>query len=188
MTFSAMPASSRPSRSIPSASVARTSAETGPGHDPADLGDELVVAAPFLGDEELRNQVDPNGAIHYTDNNYVQVGANAGNAEAPDQNHPDYLNGGIDEVRIYNRALSYGDVMDDRFLCTAAGNQHPVAPQQYQHGLSYFGHHYTGCRGERIKGPDLFKQDRTGSLADCHPPRLAADRAGEGCLFRRLSR
>jgi hypothetical protein len=67
----------------------------------------------------LRNQVNATGVIRYTDNNYVQVGANAGNAEAPDKNQPDYLNGGIDEVRIYNRALSYGEVMDDRFLCTA---------------------------------------------------------------------
>ena len=68
----------------------------------------------------LRNQVNATGVIHYADNNYVQVGANAGNAEAPDKDRPDYLNGGIDEVRIYNRALSYGEVMDDRFLCTAA--------------------------------------------------------------------
>ena len=30
------------------------------------------------------------------------------------------LTGGIDEVRIYNRALSYGQVMDDHYQCTAA--------------------------------------------------------------------
>ncbi|MGB8220296.1 MAG: LamG domain-containing protein [Methanoregula sp.] len=68
----------------------------------------------------LRNQVNTTGVIRYTDANYVQVGANAGNVDTPDQNQPDYLNGGIDEVRIYNRALSYGEVMDDRFQCTAA--------------------------------------------------------------------
>jgi hypothetical protein len=71
-------------------------------------------------DGVLRNQVNATGAIHYTDLNYVQVGADAGPAETPDQNSPHYLVGGIDEVRIYNRALSYGDVMDDRFQCTAA--------------------------------------------------------------------
>ena len=71
-------------------------------------------------DGVLRNQVNATGAIYYTDNNYVQVGANAGTADAPDPINPDYLNGGIDEVRIYNRALSYGEVMDDRFICTAA--------------------------------------------------------------------
>ncbi len=71
-------------------------------------------------DGVLRNQVNATGVIRYTDTNYVQVGADAGPAETPDQNAPHYLTGGIDEVRIYNRALTYGDVMDDRFQCTAA--------------------------------------------------------------------
>jgi hypothetical protein len=71
-------------------------------------------------DGVLRNQVNATGAIHYTDLNYVQVGADAGPQETPDENAPNYLTGGIDEVRIYNQALAYGDVMDDRFQCTAA--------------------------------------------------------------------
>ena len=80
----------------------------------------------------LRNQVNATRAIHYTDNNYVQIGTNAGNADTPDQNQPDYLDGGIDEVRIYNRALSYGEVMDDRFQCTAeAGTGILSLPNRY---------------------------------------------------------
>jgi len=65
----------------------------------------------------LRNQVNATGEIHYTDPNSVQVGADA---EAPGKNAPHYLIGGIDEVRIYNRALTYGEIMDDRFQCTVA--------------------------------------------------------------------
>jgi len=33
------------------------------------------------------------------------------------QNAPDYFTGGLDEVRIYPKALSYTQVMDDRFRC-----------------------------------------------------------------------
>jgi hypothetical protein len=71
-------------------------------------------------DGVLRNQVNATGVIHYTDTNYVQVGADAGPKETPDENAPHYFVGGIDEVRIYNRALAYGEVMDDRFRCTSA--------------------------------------------------------------------
>jgi len=68
----------------------------------------------------LRNQVNATGEISYTDYNSVLVGANAGAAETPDENALQYFTGGIDEVRIYNRSLAYGEVMDDRFRCTAA--------------------------------------------------------------------
>ncbi|MGA2161529.1 MAG: LamG domain-containing protein [Methanoregula sp.] len=68
----------------------------------------------------LRNQVNATGVIRYIDNNSIQIGADAGAADSPDQNVQHYLTGGIDEVRIYSRALSYGEVMDDRFQCTAA--------------------------------------------------------------------
>jgi hypothetical protein len=37
------------------------------------------------------------------------------------------MKGGLDEVRIHNRALTYGEVMDDRFSCT----QEPV-PLTYE--------------------------------------------------------
>ncbi|HNX18407.1 MAG TPA: LamG domain-containing protein [Methanoregula sp.] len=66
----------------------------------------------------LRSQVNATGEISYTDTNAVLVGANAGGAELPDESNPEYFTGGIDEVRIYNRSLSYGEVMDDRFQCT----------------------------------------------------------------------
>ncbi|MFA5236558.1 MAG: LamG domain-containing protein [Methanoregula sp.] len=71
-------------------------------------------------DGVLRNQVNATGVIHYSGTNYVQIGADAGPTDLPDQNDPHFLTGGIDEVRIYNRALTYGEVMDDRFQCTTA--------------------------------------------------------------------
>jgi hypothetical protein len=68
----------------------------------------------------LRNQVNATGAIRYVDSNSVMIGANAGPADSPDVNSPDYLAGAVDEVRIYDRALSYSEEMDDRYACTAA--------------------------------------------------------------------
>ncbi|MFZ2073029.1 MAG: LamG domain-containing protein [Methanoregula sp.] len=68
----------------------------------------------------LRSQVNATGEIRYSDNNSIQICAEAGAAESPDQDAPRFLTGGIDEVRIYNRALSYGQVMDDHYQCTAA--------------------------------------------------------------------
>lgn len=66
----------------------------------------------------LRSQANATGPVVYPDNNYVIVGAEAGSAGTPDPAMPRYLAGGVDEVRIYNRALAYGDVMDDRYACT----------------------------------------------------------------------
>ncbi|HVP96402.1 LamG domain-containing protein [Methanoregula sp.] len=77
------------------------------------------VAQIYL-DGILRNQVNATGAIRYTDNNAVMIGANAGPADIPDTTSPGYLAGAVDEVRIYDRALSYGEEMDDRYQCTAA--------------------------------------------------------------------
>jgi hypothetical protein len=71
-------------------------------------------------DGVLRNQVNASGSINYADENDVLIGANAGPGESPDQNSPDYLAGAIDEVRIYNRSISYDEEMDDRYQCTAA--------------------------------------------------------------------
>jgi len=68
----------------------------------------------------LRSQVNATGKIRYTDNNSIQIGADAGSGDSPDQSAPHYLTGAIDEVRIYNQALSYGQVIDDRYQCTAA--------------------------------------------------------------------
>ena len=73
-------------------------------------------------DGVLRNQQNASGLIHYQYPNYVILGANAGAGERPDEGCADYLQGGLDEVRIYPRALTYGQVMDDRFRC----EQEPV--------------------------------------------------------------
>jgi hypothetical protein len=66
----------------------------------------------------LRNQADATGAIHYQENNYIMLGADAGRYDTPDLQCPHYFKGGLDEVRIYPVALTYGEVMDDRFLCS----------------------------------------------------------------------
>jgi len=62
--------------------------------------------------------VNATGTIHYEYNNYVLLGADAGIYNLPDQNCPQYFRGGLDEVRIYPVALSYGQVMDNRFSCS----------------------------------------------------------------------
>jgi hypothetical protein len=77
-------------------------------------------------DGVLRNQLNATGAIHYEYNNYIMLGAEAGVYNLTDQNCPQYFNGGLDEVRIYPVALTYGQVMDDRFSCS----QEPVAPSK----------------------------------------------------------
>ncbi|MGB7789111.1 LamG domain-containing protein [Methanoregula sp.] len=71
-------------------------------------------------DGVLRNQVNASGTINYEYNNYVILGADAGTDSAPDTPCPHYLQGGLDEVRIYNVALEYSQVMDDRFRCSPA--------------------------------------------------------------------
>ena len=70
-------------------------------------------------DGSLRNVVNASGLIHYEYNNYVTLGADAGTGTEPDTSCPQYLNGGLDEVRIYDTALEYSQVMDDRFRCSA---------------------------------------------------------------------
>jgi hypothetical protein len=75
-------------------------------------------------DGVLRNQQNASGSIHYQYPNYVILGANAGTGDQPDAECSDSLPGGLDEVRIYPRALAYGQVMDDRFRCS----HEPVAP------------------------------------------------------------
>ena len=70
-------------------------------------------------DGVLRDQQNATGAIRYPAANSVMVGAEAGTSGSPDPDAPGYFTGGIDEFRIYGRALSYAEVMDDRFRCTA---------------------------------------------------------------------
>jgi hypothetical protein len=68
----------------------------------------------------LRNQMNVTGAIHYEYNNYVILGADAGIYNQTNPDCPMYFRGGLDEVRIYDTALTYGQVMDDRFACSPA--------------------------------------------------------------------
>jgi hypothetical protein len=77
-------------------------------------------------DGVLRNQLNATGPIHYEHNNYVMLGADAGVYNLTDLNCPQYFRGGLDEVRIYPVALTYGQVMDDRFSCS----QESVAPSK----------------------------------------------------------
>jgi len=77
-------------------------------------------------DGVLRNQMNVTGTIHYDTNNYVIVGADAGTYDHPDPVCPRYFRGGIDEVRIYDRALPYGQVMDDRFSCPTEPGVHQI--------------------------------------------------------------
>ncbi len=67
-------------------------------------------------DGVLRNQANASGRIYYRDDNYVILGADAGPADTPGE-CPRYFSGGLDEVRIYPVALSYSQVMDERFRC-----------------------------------------------------------------------
>jgi hypothetical protein len=78
----------------------------------------------------LRNQADATGAIHYEDNNYIILGADAGAADTPGE-CPRYFTGGLDEVRIYPSALTYSQVMDDRFQCLEGERSPPgVVPAE----------------------------------------------------------
>jgi hypothetical protein len=77
-------------------------------------------------DGVLRNQQNASGLIHYQYPNYVILGANAGAGEQPDLGCSNTLRGGLDEVRIYPRALVYGQVMDDRFRCSPEPEAYPV--------------------------------------------------------------
>jgi hypothetical protein len=78
-------------------------------------------------DGVLRNQMNVTGQIQYEYNNYMILGADAGTGVSPDPACPHFLNGGLDEVRIYGTALDYSQVMDDRFRCSAEPG---VLPQE----------------------------------------------------------
>jgi hypothetical protein len=68
-------------------------------------------------DGVLRNTANGTGPITYTYVNDVMLGVDAGTGSLPDPRCNGYLRGGIDELRIYDTALTYGEVMDDRFSC-----------------------------------------------------------------------
>jgi len=74
----------------------------------------------------LRNQLNTTGEIHYEHNNYVALGADAGLYNQTDPGCPHYFRGGLDDVRVYPSALTYGQVMDDKFHCS----QEPADPHR----------------------------------------------------------
>jgi hypothetical protein len=75
----------------------------------------------------LRNQANATGTIHYDQNNYIILGAEAGTADTPAQCSPRFT-GGLDDVRIYPVALTYNQVMDDRFRCLEEAGFPPGFP------------------------------------------------------------
>ncbi len=76
-------------------------------------------------DGVLRNTASVSGTIRYTYANDVMLGVDAGTGNQPDPQCNGYFKGGLDEIRIYNLALTYGQVMDDRFSCP----QEPRVPE-----------------------------------------------------------
>jgi len=76
-------------------------------------------------DGVLRNVANGTGPIFYTQPNDVMLGVDAGTGTDPDPQCNGYFKGGLDEVRIYNYALTYGQVMDDRFSCA----EEPKVPE-----------------------------------------------------------
>lgn len=68
-------------------------------------------------DGVLRSVVNGTGPIVYSQPNDVMLGVDAGTGSVPDPQCNGYLKGGLDEVRIYEYALTYGQVMDNRFSC-----------------------------------------------------------------------
>jgi hypothetical protein len=96
-------------------SVQREGITPGVWHHLAGMYDGKTVKV-YL-DGVLRNSANATGPIVYTVPNYIIAGAQAGAAGAPDPACPRSFRGGIDELRIYDRAVPYTRIMDDRFGC-----------------------------------------------------------------------
>jgi len=79
-------------------------------------------------DGVLRNQADAPGTIHYGHANYVMIGTDAGPGAGPEPGCREYFRGGIDEVKIYDTALTQGGVLDDRFQCGQEPGTPPSLP------------------------------------------------------------
>ena len=105
-------------------------------HESISLNQWHYVAATYDGktakiylDGALRNQVNASGSIHYQYTNSVILGADAGTADSPDNNCPEFFHGGLDEVRIYNVSLTQGQIIDDRLQCAQEPASPPSLPQ-----------------------------------------------------------
>ena len=89
-------------------------------------------------DGSLRNRVNASGPLHYEYDNSVILGADAGETDTPDPAGSRYLKGGLDDVRIYDSALTYLQVMDDRLRCSAEPGKIPPAPENETFALPGF--------------------------------------------------
>jgi hypothetical protein len=78
-------------------------------------------------DGSLRNRANASGPLHYEYQNSIILGADAGEEQTPDSSCPRFLKGGLDDVRIYDTALTYSEVMEDRFRCSAEPGKIPRA-------------------------------------------------------------
>jgi hypothetical protein len=90
-------------------------------------------------DGVLRNQKNATGAIRYQYNNYVILGADAGIYNLTNPDCPQHFTGWLDEVRVYDRALTYSQVMDERFDCIhepGAGSEIQLIPYKSQSACS----------------------------------------------------
>jgi hypothetical protein len=92
----------------------------------------------FLDGKMLSSKPVREGPIHYSYNNHLMVGAEAGTryTPAPDSR---YFRGALDEVRIYTIALSNGDVIEDMMICIPQKGPVPLglgpAPAIYAPGI-----------------------------------------------------
>ena len=77
-------------------------------------------------DGVLRSQVNATGTIHYQYPNSVILGADAGTSDSPDKDCPEYFQGGLDEVRIYNITLTQGQIIDERLRCSLGSGAPPA--------------------------------------------------------------
>jgi len=78
-------------------------------------------------DGSLRNRANASGPLRYEYQNAVLLGADAGEGETPDTACPRFLKGGLDDVRIYDAALTYSQVMEDRLRCSSEPGKIPRA-------------------------------------------------------------
>ena len=88
-------------------------------HEDIPLNTWHLVAATYDGrmlkiflDGKMLASKETSGLINYTSNNYVMVGAEAGTANVPAPGTT-WFRGALDELRIYDVALSNGEVIDD---------------------------------------------------------------------------
>ena len=138
-------------------------------------------------DGVLRNQVNATGPIAYEFPNYVILGAAAGTYDTPDPVCTGYLHGGLDEVRIYNQAVPYSQIMDDRFRCSqelaAPSPVLPSADTTSDTCTPSSGLASPGTRRERYPYPYHYRKNQERDMADYHAAGFKTYRENPGYLF-----